>query len=476
MLGVDAPESKGFVDKPVLLTGEPEVLATENGQEVFRTAVMLLVRMTSDLTVDIAAHPSRDSVRDLVKRFQIHKVAVVENAGSLDRFACVLNVGTRTTAGSPTIAVNSHGWLVRVTAQGVPISSDCSQTNAVGACAAACFGVSEVFKILIGLKPGRGEPLKGYEYSLWAYCSSANPGPALSPLRNEPMLLVGAGAIGNGVVHLLRALGIMGVSHVIDQQRFKKENLGTCLLMTPQDIGHSKAVVLSQLLPGAKAFEGSITDFKTQLGAEVDVPEIVLTGLDNVGARREIQQIWPALIIDGAIGPVSCEATLHPWGPDLSCLMCDFEEPSHSALASQSFLTGISEERIQDASAIIDTSDVEAAPETRKAWLRARIGKDVCSVVSDAELEKLATDKQDPQFRPSVPFVACLSSAMMITELVRYLGNAPQELATGFQYDVLVGPHNGIRKNHERKRTCLCVTHRTLIDQVRLRRAKEATT
>jgi len=50
-------------------------------------------------------------------------------------------------------------------------------------------------------------------------------------------------------------------------------------------------------------------------------------------------------------------------------------------------------------------------------WLGTQIGKEICSVVSEATIEKLSQEKQNEGFRPSVPFVACLSSCMMSPSL-----------------------------------------------------------
>lgn len=465
-LGAAASDATTFFSKPVLLTGERGALSTVNGRDCLQAALLLLLRMTTDLTVDISNHPSPGEIYRIVEEYRIHKITVTTEVPKPQAFAATLNVGTKTSKTAPIIAINSDGWLLRVTSGDVPISPDCSQENPVGALAAASIGVSEIFKILVNLKPGRGEPLQGYSFSLWEYALSNNRGPEF-PHRIElpTTALFGCGAIGNGIVYLLQRFVKSGKLTLVDKEVFEEENLGTCLVMKPKDIEERKADVLCKRLPFANPFYGTVEAFKSDQGHPV--PKICLNGLDNIEARRQVQELWPDLILDGALGPVSCEVTIHPWGPNLSCLMCDFEEPSTSAVKEATLVTGLTTERLRDQTATITEYDVEIAPDDKKEFLRARIGRQMCSVVSEAELEKLSKEKRAQRFRPSVPFVACLSASMIVVELVRYILNSKQVLSTGFQFDVLVGPHNGIRKDHARKISCLCVTRRSIIEKLR---------
>jgi hypothetical protein len=52
-LGDTAVRQHQFVDRRVLLTGEREILATENGRRCFADCLRLLIRMVRHLTVDV---------------------------------------------------------------------------------------------------------------------------------------------------------------------------------------------------------------------------------------------------------------------------------------------------------------------------------------------------------------------------------------------------------------------------------------
>ncbi len=91
-------------------------------------------------------------------------------------------------------------------------------------------------------------------------------------------------------------------------------------------------------------------------------------------------------------------------------------------------------------------------------------------MLSEAELDKLSQAPREQGFQPSVPFVACLSSCMMVTELLRSLMVHEGVLDTGYQFDVLIGPQNGIMKSHARKKTCVCVDRHDVIETLPARR------
>lgn len=55
-------------------------------------------------------------------------------------------------------------------------------------------------------------------------------------------LLAGVGAIGNGVVYLLERLPMSGHLLIVDSQDYGPENLGTRIMIGPQDVGNSKAL------------------------------------------------------------------------------------------------------------------------------------------------------------------------------------------------------------------------------------------
>ncbi|MGA2623827.1 MAG: ThiF family adenylyltransferase [Bacteroidota bacterium] len=470
----EAADSRTFLDKRVLLTGEKTVLATQNGKDCFLDSLLLLVRITPNLTVVLPEDPFlAATARGIIEQLEHPNKVVFVSDTDFTEYQAILSIGCNSEANLPLTTINSNGWLVRVCSRGFSISSECSEANPVGALAASSLGVSEVFKRLIALKPERGELVTKLEFSFYSYATSDSPGPRIPASLPIDLFLVGVGAIGNGIVHLLRSINVSGSLLVIDKQEYMEENLGTCLLMGSRDVGKSKALFAQELLANklnVTPFNESVTGFVPKLGVDFPYPWLVLNAVDNIEARRQVQLLWPDMIIDGAIGELACEVTLHPWGENLSCLLCDFEEPGVGAEEIQSKLTGLRKSRLGDQESLVSDEDISCAPTEKKDWLGSQLGRPICSVISNATTDRISQEKQNEGFRPSVPFVACLSACMVIGELLRYLSREPQVLESGFQFDVLSGPLGGRCKAHGRKHSCICVQRADNIALLRKKR------
>jgi hypothetical protein len=471
-LGDKASDRHRFTEKRVLLTGEANILGLENGRNCFLDSIRILTRMTRGLKVWIPEGTSLgEEASQLIEHISFGEMPeFLTTPPKFTTFDAVLSVGTKTHSELPWTTINSNGWVARVSSGATALSSVCGQVNPVGALAAASLGASEIFKRLIKLVPDRAEPLDGLSFSFHSYEVSDDPGPPLPNKIPVEIFVMGVGAIGNGVAHLLDSLPVSGTAFFVDKQKFAKENLGTCILIGPQDLDESKALFAARLLESkliTQGFPQELAEFAATTVKELPYPKIILNGLDDIDARHATQSFWPDLIIDGAIGVFACEGTLHPWGEDLSCLYCDFEHPPQRCEQIESELTGLKEDRLRDMNSVVTEDDVRTAPAEKQEWLRQQIGKEICSVVSEATTEKLSQEKQKKGFQPSVPFVACLSSCMMVAELVRKVLQWPRIVETGFQFDVLVGPKHGIRKAHSRKATCVCVQRRNIIQTLR---------
>jgi molybdopterin/thiamine biosynthesis adenylyltransferase len=321
---------------------------------------------------------------------------------------------------------------------------------------------------LLKVKESRAKPFDGLSFSLYSYrCGDTDVGPPLPERLPLGVLLVGVGAIGNGVIHLLDLLPIDGFVWIVDVQTFQPENLGTCLLIGLPELGKEKAAFAEALLRkkvDARGFSEDLVSFADRLGKKIPYPAITVNALDNIPARHAVQNLWPDMIIDGAIGDFACQVSRHPWGEDVACLRCLFYEPTESADLIASRTSGLSRGRTQQPFERVTDEDVQVAVDGRKEWLRARIGRQICSVVQEAVAEQISQEHQAERFQPSVPFVACLSASMIISELVKHLCGWPTPLAPRFQLDVLRGPKSGEEFPEKRRRDCICVTRKRNID------------
>ena len=118
-----------------------------------------------------------------------HRLTYPEGRG-LRTYDAILSVGVAARSALPWTVINSNGWLARVSSGPSSLPRKCDLANPVGALAAACCGVSEVFKRLIALRAQRGELLDGISFSLWSYSPTDDPGPPL-PAECDKVTCVG---------------------------------------------------------------------------------------------------------------------------------------------------------------------------------------------------------------------------------------------------------------------------------------------
>lgn len=462
-----------FVDKTVLLTGDAEVLLTPNGSCAIEAGLLLLLRICQNVVVTI---PDRcRSLRSHLEHLAAHAAfgkptTFVEHADAA-RFDAALKVGIRGGRGL-TAVVNSNGWLARVASGGRDLPGNFDQANPIAALFASSLGVSEVFKRLLPVRRQRAGPIDNLEFSLYSFrTAGSDPGPRLPASLPLRAMLVGAGAIGNGVVYVLSRLPMVGDLSLIDYQQYGDENLGTCLLIGPDDIGQPKALVLSGHGRNGlrmRGFPEELAQFQTRLGEELPHPTIVLSAVDSVAARHAIQDLWPDLVINGAIGDFPCEVSRHPWGEDVACMRCTYQDPpGERAEVVQSRLTGLPADRLLDLTRELEAEDVGAAAGDKRVFLQSRLGRQLCSIVDEAMAQYLADEQLRPGFQPSVPFVATMAAALMMGELVKSLGGWPTDLAPRFQFDSLIGPQAGQAFPEPRRASCVCRTRRDNIDRVR---------
>lgn len=475
-----AEDHHRFSDKRVLLTGESAVLGTQNGKDCFIASLQLLMRICSDLTM---ALPPGEIELETISKDLISTVAI-ENPVRFMRlpqeftgFDAILCIGSNANPKLPWTVVNSDGWLARVSSgpSSLPATNLCS--NPIGALAAAALGTVEVFKRLINLKPSRGKLVNNLSYNFYTYSvGESSPGPALPNQLETDLLLVGAGAIGNSVVYLLKRLLSAGRMWIVDPQNYGPENWGTCLSVTKADINQAKALVLAREMSSAtvvaKEYVENIEEFSNRLGNDIPYPKLILGALDNIDARHQVQHIWPDLVIDGAISDFACQVSHHAWDADEACLICLFRRPDgDKATLAASRATGLSQARVSEMLDEITNVDVQNAPAEKREWLQQRIGRKICSVIEEGIAQQISDSEVKQGFQPSAPFVAALSAVMIVTELVKSLTGEATNLEPRFQFDVLRGPHHGMMVPQGRQTDCLCVSRRNNIERLRRSRA-----
>lgn len=469
-----------FAEKAVLLTGSVEALLTANGEEMTRSSLQLLMRLTSNLDVAIPEECERlaislatDSARfawDVTPRF-------VATDAPCAKYDAILSIGGNHRPEPPWTTIAASGWLARATSGPTPIDGDCSEANSITALAAASLGVSEVFKHLIRVAPDVGELIDATEFSLWDFAAGGANGPPLPSTLDCNLMVNGAGAIGSALIHGLAQLPLTGAINIVDRQRYGEENWGTCLDLERGQVGQSKAKVAASRLPETldrHAFEREIVDVvENELGSKAPWPRVVLNGLDGVDARHDAQSVWPDLVIDGALdADLQVRTSVHPHASDMPCLICTYDRPSgesHQIVAARA--TGLALESLANQDRPLSQADVDAASPEARDRLSKHIGRIICSIVSEAVLTTMSTDESLKGFSPSVPFAASFAASLELAKLVRYLMTGEVGGDALYQMSLLWGPEKGDLLRARRKPRCVCVTQRRFLDQWREARA-----
>ena len=468
-----AADAHKFLDKKVLLIADPEFVKSRNGLLIFETCMRLLSRICLNLTIQVRGPGSLlDHCEQTLKQAISQGVVVGSSDAEAKNFDAVLVVGHSYAGLASATIINNNGWLVRLSS-GVDLDTDCRQFNPIGAIAAACLGVSEVFKKLIAVRPERGQVFKQVQFSLFDYESgNSSPGPQLPELIHCDLALVGCGAIGSGVTYALGFLPLAGSIDLVDPQAYAEENLGTSVIICRDDIGIAKAVKCASLISKqgllATPYVENVQQYAVRSNRKC---KVVLSALDSVAARHAVQgYLWPDLVIDGAIGDFQAQVFRHIWAKNDACLYCYFKELAVDGDQLAADATGLRLDRIREQLGVITDADVEQASEDMKPWLAQRRNKTICSVVQEAMAQRISAERI--AFAPSVPFVACLSAVMMVAELVKLqLSNQPAFNGC-FQFDSLVGPAGGLWQPQKPSLDCLCQARRANIEALKRDRSR----
>jgi hypothetical protein len=482
-LGSSLPDEAVILSQPVILTGERQALATQNGRWCLLDSLRLLSRIVGPLTVVLPSGLAdlEAEVRQLAAQVwtKATLTVVVEGAPvAMDHAAAILSVGAGVNPNRPWTAVNSNGWVARVSSGPTALPSDTDQSNPLAALMAASFGVTEVFKRVFSIPREIAPLLDATQFSLFELSTSPTDlGPPLPATMALPdTVMVGAGAIGNGIALALSQLAVQGRLHIIDKQDYGRENFGTCTLLDDESwLSTSKAERLASWLDRAGGLrctgeEAFVVDARSGIVVRAMSVELVLNGLDDIRARHDAQMLWPSVLVDGGINSVGAAVLTHrldrPYG---ACMRCTFRLPHVDERELQSKVTGLSATSLEsDLGRRLTEQDVADAKEPMREWLQDQLaqGKTVCATINEAQSRSLGIEL-DEGFSPSVPFVATASAALVVTQAIKALFYPEAEYTQRFQMESLfIGPEASLGVLTRADPACECVTHRLLIEKV----------
>lgn len=296
----------------------------------------------------------------------------------------------------------------------------------------ACFAAGEVFKRLRGMKEGKGafidegKPLflsvwSGSKGESWADLDS---GPSVDGLSFPALYFAGAGAVAQAAgLTLGGLLDVNGHATVVDPDTLDLTNDNRYVLSTINHDQQPKAPLLAAFLSergfSQYPFEGSWQAYVTRQDREANREDLadlerrflyrlILSCVDDNGARHSIQNLWPDLIIGGSTYGLTAKAITFDMASGQRCLKC-FNPVDDRNVKVRA--------RLKEARLM--------TPEQRESFFRAlgvdpvaanqHLRQPECGQLSEADLNRFAAD--DPAM--SIGFVSVAAGILLAIQVVR---------------------------------------------------------
>lgn len=340
------------------LVADPAWAASPAGQQLLTCAVNLLCRLTETVTrLQLAIPPvpvlvpmpygrALGTLREAlvaIPPWAVGAEVTVDVVQAVSDADVVLSLGPAPTsvAGRPVLCAIADGWRLWLGApEEFPADAQASASaTPLGPFLAACFLAGEVFKTARGVV--RGSKVRSLGYSLWSGATGAwsrlEAGPEPAGQILPPIYLVGAGAVGQGVVAILGAAPLAaGYVVAIDDDRHDRTNLNRCFVAGEGDVGDAKVHAVERYLRHSPivclAHEGTIARYvsKPKPSLQVGLARAeaegqygtVVSCVDKGVSRQDIQGLRPKLIIGGSTVGLSAKTNVYDGEPGTPCLGC----------------------------------------------------------------------------------------------------------------------------------------------------------
>jgi hypothetical protein len=239
--------------------------------------------------------------------------------------------------------VGSNNWIATLS-KTQPTGSGRS-ANPLAAGAAACVAAANVFRAVFVRELGQAALDTDVAFSLIdlrpTTGHSANP--VLGLVQLHDVHLVGAGAIGNGVLWALGRMPCEGTLHVVDHETVTDSNLQRYVMLKAADRGSKKVDLAASWLntpnskltavPQAKPWAEHVASIAD---AKVDT---VLSAVDTARARIQIQASLPRVIYNGWTQRGEAGVSRHWFLGEMACLACLYlptgQTPNEDVLVSR---------------------------------------------------------------------------------------------------------------------------------------------
>jgi molybdopterin/thiamine biosynthesis adenylyltransferase len=436
----------------VLVQASPNMAVALGSQHILWMLVSLLSRqfkVVNELVLDIpdvVLHPGvaafgvkatlSETLEECVRLVSGPHIKVrrIDVAGPSPDVALVLGDGRP--QAPKTWRLYADGWRYFVGEEGALPSMPPQSGLSIGPYLCASYAAGEVFKLLRGMKTGKGEFIQSHFASAWTLSNALTweallEGPDARQFGTLPhFYFAGAGAVAQAAALCLGSSAFSGSCSVVDKDNLDLTNDNRYALSTREDDGVSKVGMMQRYLR-SRGFECQAVaewwqDFASSRGKHAPNSAIrelerayrfpiVLSCVDKNHARHSLQNAMPQLIVSGSTDGLTAKASIFDLGEGTACLKC------HNPLESRN-------EVVQARIAALRQADGEQRSNlARELGLTAKdvellLGPSGCGKLSEADLDRFGA--ATPQM--SVGFVSAAAGVLLVAQFLRYahLGTA----------------------------------------------------
>jgi molybdopterin/thiamine biosynthesis adenylyltransferase len=385
-----------------------------------------------------------------------------------NKYDGILTIGNCNKSNVYETCIISNGWNIYINKNNI----NSFNINPIGACAAACFGVSELFKKVMRTN---SKPINEMEFSLLNYNYEV---PLFNPELPESIdigevTLIGAGAIGSSFIYSLNCLkNVKGRLNVVDNDKYTESNLNRYIISNNSTIDLPKVNNVENLLMqhtdiDIKKFFMNYDEFK-KTNRKVDT---IITAVDKRITRYNIQGDLPKLIIDSSTTNTYIDLHRVDFGSGGACLGCLYEPDEQDELQYNyiSERTGISLERVKllyDTNQGLNEDDISIASQKINKDLSFYINQPIDTLYSHVYCGSAIIENaknSDPIVAP-ISFISALAGTFVTSELIKARYFPEYVIKNHFCINTFSSPNPSLHKYINSDKNCKYCGNKDFID------------
>ncbi|MDE0231635.1 MAG: E2 ligase fold family C protein [bacterium] len=368
---------KKLQDVRVAISFGEQAVNSRDGRDLIDLSVRLAARLYP--TITFATIPVGNRLADEMSQLarSINPRIEVSKNGTAD---VVLAIGLNAPqVEASTVYAGCDNWVARVGTKRPYSTSDFG--NPFGAGFAACLAAANLFRFLF--IPDGAASLDADT----SFPSEINSFPSLARVTlTDPLVLVGAGAVGNCVAWALARTPVLGQLWLVDPEVVELSNLQRYVLCNRSDEHGSKVEIVGRFFQGGMEtlhYQGTWASF---LGAHGYKWERVLVALDSARDRRAVQASLPRWVANAWTQLGDLGVSSHSFLGSDACLACLYLPTQKSKSQDQIVAEGLRIPQFQNQVRVLLGSG-------------QKTGKEICDAVAGAwgvSAEALGTYAERP--------------------------------------------------------------------------------